>query len=104
MSILEGVLIEESKRVERNISNYQNMLNSLPRGSIFIRKMGNSSFAYRKYKENGRVISIYLGNVKEAKVRQEIELSNDYKRIRKNIAVAKNELAKLRKVINFYGK
>ena len=104
MSILEGVLIEESKRVERNISNYQNMLNSLPRGSIFIRKMGNSLFAYRKYKENGRVISIYLGNVKEAKVRQEIELSNDYKRIRKNIAVAKNELAKLRKVINFYGK
>ena len=104
MSVLSGVLIEESERLKRNISHYQKMLNSLPRGSIFIRKMGNSSFAYRKYKENGKVVSVYLGNANLEMVKKQIELCNDYKRIKKNIAIAKNELAKLRKVINFYGK
>ena len=104
MNILLGVLKEESDRLERNISSYKQMLSSLPRGSIFIRKMGNSSFAYRKYKEKGRVFSEYLGNVMQENVKREIERSNDYKRIKNNLLVAKNELAKLRKVIHFYGK
>ena len=78
------------------------MLLSLPRGSIFIRKIGESSFAYRKRKENGKVVSEYLGNINDEKAQQQIELSNDYKRIKNNLRVAQNELEKLRKAYKAY--
>ena len=103
MAILEGVLKEERIRIERNIEAYNQMLLSLPRGSIFIRKMGNSSFAYRKRKENGKVISVYLGNINNPDVQEQIELSKDYKIIKNNIRIAKSELVKLNKVIKVYG-
>ena len=102
MAILEGVLQEEVQRLQRNIDFYENMLVNLPRGSIFIRKMGESLFAYRKRKEEGKVVSEYLGNVDNENVKKEIELSNDYKRIKKNIRIAKQELKKLNKAIKAY--
>ena len=102
MAIIQGVLLEEMDRLEKNIKHYQEMLNSLPRGSIFIRKVGQSSFAYRKWKENGKVISEYLGNINNDKVKKEIELSRDYKRISNNIRIAKIELMKLRRAYKAY--
>lgn len=102
MAVIQGVLFEEIERVERNIESYNKMLNSLPKGSIFIRKMGNSSFAYRKRKENGKVISEYLGNINERNVKEQIELSQEYKRIKNNIRIAKNNLNKLKKAYKAY--
>lgn len=102
MAILEGVLLEEIKRLEKNITSYEQMLLSLPRGTIFIRKMGNSYFVYRKRKENGRVLTEYLGNSKDEFAQKQIELSNDYKRIKKNIRTTKSELVKLRKAYKAY--
>ena len=102
MAVIQGVLFEEIERVERNIESYNKMLNSLPKGSIFIRKMGNSSFAYRKRKENGKVISEYLGNINEQNVKEQIELSQDYKRIKNNLKIAKVNLNKLKKAYKAY--
>ena len=102
MAVIQGVLLEEINRLEKNIANYQKMLSSLPRGSIFIRKIGQSSFAYRKRKENGKVVSDYLGNINNDKVKKEIELSRDYKRISNNIRIAKRELVKLRRAYKVY--
>lgn len=102
MSVLEGVLLEEINRLEKNILNYEKMLQSLPRGSLFIRKMGGSSFAYRKRKENGLVVSEYLGNINDDLVKKEIELSKDYKRIKNNLVLSKKELMKLRKAFKAY--
>ena len=96
MAILESVLQEEIIRLEKNISAYKKMLDSLPRGTIFIRKMGESFFAYRRKKEAGKVVSEYLGNINNDEVQKQIELSNDYKRIKNNIRIAQSELKKLR--------
>lgn len=102
MSVIEGVLLEEIDRLEKNILSYENSLNNLPRGTIFIRKMGNSFFAYRKRKEKQKVVSIYLGNINDEKVKKEIELSNEYKRIKNNIRLCSKELNKLKKAVKAY--
>lgn len=102
MAVIEGVLQDELNRLERNISQYENMLSKLPRGSIFIRKMGNASFVYRRRKENNKVISEYLGSIHNKNAQKQIELSNEYKRIDHNIRIAKNELKKLRKAYKVY--
>ena len=102
MAIIKGVLFDEIQRLENNIATYQEMLLSLPRGSIFIRKMGNSFYAYRKRKENGVVVSEYLGNINNENIQKEIELSKDYKRIKNNIRIAKQELVRLKKAYSVY--
>lgn len=102
MSVIQNVLLEEIQRLERNIKSYQEMLFKLPRGSIFIRKIGNSSFAYRKRKEGKKVISEYLGNIKSNHALNEIAASKEYKRINSNLSIAKKELEKLRKAYKAY--
>ena len=104
MSVLEGVLLEEINRLERNISSYRQILSNLPRGTIFIKKVGNTSYVYRKRKENGKVVSIYLGIIDDNNVKKEMERSNDYKRIKNNIRIANSELIKLKKAYKTYAK
>ena len=104
MSVLNSVLLEEIERLERNISEYQKILSSLPRGSIFIRKIGGSSYAYRKRKENGKIVSEYLGNIDSDETKRQIELSEEYKRIKSNIKIANEELIKIRKVLHSFNK
>ena len=74
----------------------------MPRGSIFVRKMGKSSFVYRKRKENGVVISEYLGNFDDQEVKKQIELSEEYKRVKQNIRSARMELEKLKRAYKVY--
>ena len=102
MNALQGIFLEEIERLQRNILNYKEMLVSLPRGSIFVRKMGNSFFVYRRRKENGKVVSESLGNIDDFKAKEQIQLSNEYKRIKNNIRVASQELAKLKKAYKAY--
>lgn len=102
MSVLQGVLLEEINRLESNIFNYKKMLSSLPKGSLFIRRMGNSEFVYRKRKENGKVVSEYLGNINSVKAKEQMLLSNEYKRICNNIKIAEKELLKLKKAYKIY--
>lgn len=102
MTVLEGVLREEVARLERNVSSYEIMLSSLPRGTVFIRKMGDSYFAYRKRKENGKVVSEYLGNIKTEETQEKIQKSKEYKRIKNNLKFAKQELSKLKRAVRVY--
>jgi len=102
MSVIEGVLEEEIERLIYHIDGYKKMLLSLPSGSLFVRKMGNSSFAYLKRRENGKVVSVYLGNVEDENVQKQIALNKDYKMIRNSIRVASDELSTLRKAFKAY--
>lgn len=102
MSVLQNVLLEEIQRLEKNIKAYETMLSQLPRGTIFIKQIGNSSFVYRKRKEGKKVISEYLGNIRSNKVDKEIEASKEYKRIKNNLSIAKRELEKIRRAYKAY--
>ena len=98
MSIIQGVLLEEIERLQKNIAHYESMLLSLPRGTIFIK----NKYVYRKRKDNGVVISTYLGKIEQDSVKKEIEKSREFKRIKSNLITAKKELAKLRKAYKSY--
>lgn len=102
MSVLQGVLLEEIQRLEKNIESYEIMLSQLPRGTIFIKSIGSSAFAYRKRKEGKKVISEYLGNIESNKAYEEIEASKEYKRIKQNLSVAKKELVKIKRAYKAY--
>lgn len=102
MSVLQNVLLEEADRLESIIKFYTDELTKLPKGTIFIRKIKNSSFAYRKRKINNTVISEYLGPVYKEEVQKEIERTKDYKLFKEEKRIAIKELAKLRKALKAY--
>lgn len=104
MSIIQDVLKEEIERLEKNISSYHNMLLSLPKGSIFVKQIGNICYAYRKYRDKDKIVSIYLGNIESEEVKKQIELNSEYRRIKSNILIAESELKKLKKAYKAYGK
>lgn len=102
MSVFEGVIREEVERLSSNIAIYEEKLANLPRGSLFIRKNGNSYFAYRKRRDGKKIISIYLGQLDSEKAQEEIDKSNEYKRIKQNLKIAKQELNELKRAIKIY--
>lgn len=104
MSVVQQVLFEEVKRLEKNVSFYKNKLSKLPRGTIFIRKMGNSFFVYRKRKSDGKVITEYIGKKDSDEAYREIESSKAYKEIKEDLQIALKELDKLKKAYRVYEK
>ena len=102
MSVVESVLREEAQRLRSNIEFYEDSLAKLPRGTIFIRKSTSGNYVYRKRKENGSVVCVYLGKESQENVKQEMALSEDYKRIHNNLLIAKKELRKLEKALKSY--
>lgn len=104
MSVLEGVLREELERLESNLLAFKEKLAKLPRGTIYISKVYNSSFVYRKRKEHGKVISEYIGSINESRSKEAIEQAKDYKRLKSMISQGNKELDKLRKAVKVYDK
>ena len=102
MSVFEGVIREEIERLSKNILAYKELLKSLPRGSLFIRKDYNSYFVYRRKREGNKVVSEYLGPLESDKAQEEINKSNEYKRIKNNIRIAQEELAELKRAVKIY--
>ena len=102
MSVFEGVIREEIERVKSNIFSYKKMLEKLPKGSIFIQKKYHSYFVYRKHRENDKIISDYIGPLESLNAQAEIDKSNEYRRIKKNIKIAEEELNELEKAVKVY--
>ena len=102
MSVFEGVIREEIERLDKNILAYKEMLKRLPKGSLYIRKDYNSYFVYRRKREGKKIISEYLGPLESAKAQEEINKSNEYKRIKNNIRVAQKELNELKRAVKVY--
>ena len=102
MSVLEGVLREELARLSANISAYKEKLKNHPKGTIFIRKDYNSYFVYRKRREGSKILSEYIGPLESLRAQEEMDKSNEYRKIKKNIKIAKEELIELKKAVKVY--
>ena len=102
MSIFEGVIREEIERLSKNILSYKEMLKKLPKGALYIRKDYNSYFVYRRKRQGNKIVSEYLGPLESLKAQEEINKSNEYKRIRNNLRVVNEELKELKRAIKIY--
>lgn len=89
MSVLKSALIKEGNRLNNLISEYEIRLQNLSRGTIFIRKMRNSYFVYKKYKENNKTKSEYLGPKGSIKANEGINKAKEYKRVTQSLKNAK---------------
>lgn len=63
--LLKSVFQDELERTNRLIKRYEAELGTLPKGSVFKRKIGNQEYLYLNYRNGGKVLSKFLGNVKD---------------------------------------
>lgn len=85
--IIDSVIQKEFQRNEKMILQYENVLNSLPRGSIICRK---NEYFYLKYREGSKVHDKYIG--KNGKAVDEMREKLSYrKHCEKMLATLKDE-------------
>lgn len=60
---LRAVFLDEYERNKRLLNRYKEEQNSLPKGSIFKRKIGNKEYYYLNYRNGKKVISKFLGKI-----------------------------------------
>jgi len=103
MSILKGVLEEELARNLRNQKIYNEMLSNLPKGSIYISNRNGKQYIYRKYRIGKIIINEYICALSNSeKAEEEMQRSEDYSRIYRNLKLAKKEEYRLRKALKAY--
>lgn len=103
MSILKSVLEEELERNLRNQKIYKEMLSNLPKGSIYISNRNGKKYIYRKNRIGKKIVNEYICALSDTKkAEEEIQKSEDYSRITKNIELAKKEELRLRKALKAY--
>lgn len=103
MNILVSILQDEFERSKRMLANNQRELNSLGKGSYFIRTVQHRQYLYRIYRdEHAKVISKYIGSV-NAQQLEEISLLQQRRLLLKNeIKELKVELKQLSNTLRNY--
>lgn len=68
MDILINMLREELSRSKRLERKYMQSIQSLPKGSFFIRTVRGRAYGYLTYREGGKVVQKYLGAMEKAAI------------------------------------
>lgn len=97
MNILDNVLYEEIMKKEAELSKKKTMLANLPKGCVFVRKVGTKAYAYRKWREDDKILTEYLGKVDSSKTFEKIKKINEYKILNQQIKRDKKQLNELKK-------
>ena len=74
--LITSVLNNEAKRNEQMILEYQQLLETLPKGSLICRK----NYYYLKYRKDGKIIDEYIGKDGPVidELRNKLELRKHY--------------------------
>lgn len=97
MNILDDVLYKEIMEKEVALSQHIEQLRNLPKGSIFISKTSSGNYVYRKWRQEGKVLSEYLGSLESSETLSRIDKVNEYRVVKEQIKQEKKQLAELKK-------
>ena len=99
--LLKSVFQDELDRTTRLILRFRAELETLPKGSVFKRKIGNQEYFYLNYREGNKVVSKFLGNAKdfqteelEQQLKKRKELSAVLKKLNADKKALEKELSK----------
>ena len=100
MSMLANVLTKEENRITNMISEYQEELRTLPKGSIRIKKNRERIYYYLSFRDGKKVATKYIGKDEQSisPIREKLErrkqveeilkmLSGEYEQIKKMEAI-----------------
>ncbi len=97
--LIRSVFLDELERHKRMVARYEKECDSLPKGSVFKRKIGNQEYLYLNYREGSKVYSKFLGKADtfdledlQEKISRRKELSVLIKKMNKEIKELEKEI------------
>jgi len=100
MSYIKNIIQEEHQRLKALCKKYISEIDSLPNGSISIKKRNKSEYLYLANRRDGKVKFDYVGSVgseKARKIMEQVKSRKDYKQKLKQV---KNDLKEIERVIH----
>ena len=95
MSSIRTVLNEERERLLKLRARYQKEIDSLPPGSVSIKTRNGKRYAYRSYRDSGKVRTEYIGPVESDKVAEVAALIDKRRDLKKLLKTANSRLAEV---------
>jgi len=98
MSVIRDVIKEEYNRLHSLMDLYDKKIAESVKGSLSVKKRGEHAYYYLAYRENKKVIFIYIGKEGSSQVQDyavKIEKRHKYEEMRKKSKENLNEIRKL---------
>ena len=95
--LVRAVFQDELERNRRLVERYEKEMLSLPKGSVFKRKLGNQEYYYLNYREGTKVVSRFLGNVNQYNLKElksQLEKRKEYHQLLKKLKLEQKEILK----------
>lgn len=95
--LILSVFADELERTKRLISRYEKEAESLPKGSIFKRKIGAHEYFYLNYREGNKVISKFIGKANsydETELKSKLERRKELTRLLRKLHSEQKQLEK----------
>jgi len=102
MTVLEGVLIEELGRIQRNIASYEALLMTLPKGYLSMQTINGKVYCYRKHREGSKVLSEYIGPLESEETKMAQTNYQERKRVVTALRILRKEETRLKKVLRHF--
>lgn len=102
MSIYQETLKEELKRNLESQKVFSKKLESSLRGSLCIKKINSNDYYYLKYRQDNKVVTKYVGSVKNSnieQIRKEINKSNEMNKVLHELKRNEKKLRRAIKVL-----
>jgi hypothetical protein len=99
MSYLKNIMREEHQRLQALYQKYIDKIDSLPKGTVSIKKRNKSEYLYLASRREGKVKFEYIGTVgskNACKVLEQVKFRKDYELKLKQV---KGDLREIEKVI-----
>ncbi|MFI3171692.1 MAG: hypothetical protein R3Y24_17530 [Eubacteriales bacterium] len=98
-TVIYGVMIEELERNHRMKERYLLEIETLPKGSLVVRKIGNQEYCYINYRKNRKVISQYIGKKEIINIDEWKKKINKRKHLERVIKDLQEEEKQIRKIL-----
>ena len=97
MSLLSQIVVEEKDRIKKMISEYEQELGTLPKGTLVGKKVKDKQYFYLQFREGKKIVSSYIGG-KPDKIDELRERINRRKHIEAMLKALKIEYAQAIKI------
>ena len=73
MNMILTTIAQEKKRIEYMLTKYKEEYDSLPKGTVSEKKVGENTYFYLKYRDGKKVISKYVSKAQIDELRKRLE-------------------------------
>jgi len=100
MSYIKNIMQEEHQRLNALLQKYHDEIDSLPKGTVSIKKRNKSEYLYLASHQHGKVKFDYIGSISSEKARKIMEQVNFRKDYELKLKQVKSDLKEIEKVIH----